>query len=253
VNFSFPQTPERQVFRSSFIAVRLFFLIVSVLSPISLWAQDSVQKPVPDAAEISTRTYQCQPAIDGYSGTVDTEIWALAPTTLLDKNGNASTDANNDGGESQVVMRFDDIIGDKELQVPPGSSIVSAKLVVSAFDQGDTVGLHRMLVPFGRAPTWDSLIAGVSADDIEASRRKDSFTFGKIAASTSLIAFDVTDTVQDWVNGHPNHGWAFINAGGNGWDFYAADFEIIKQRPKLVIVIRTEKSSSESAPSGNSK
>lgn len=226
-----------------------FALILSVFSPAYLLGQTSTEVSETQA----TRTYEFQQGVREYEGTVDTEIWALAPTTLLDKNGNASTDANNDGGESQVVMRFDDIIGDKELQVPPGSSVVSAKLLVSAFDQGDTVGLHRMLVPFGRAPTWDSLIAGVSADDIEASRHKDSFTFGKIAASTSSIAFDVTDTVQDWVNGHPNHGWAFINAGGNGWDFYASDFEIIKQRPKLVIVIRTQRSNSDSVPPGISK
>lgn len=226
-----------------------FALILSVFSPLPLLGQTTTEV----SETQSTRTYEFQQGVSEYEGTVDTEIWALAPTTLLDKNGNASTDANNDGGESQVVMRFDDIIGDKELQVPAGSSVVSAKLLVSAFDQGDTVGLHRMLVPFGRAPTWDSLIAGVSADDIEASRHKDSFTFGKIAASTSSIAFDVTDTVQDWVNGHPNHGWAFINAGGNGWDFYASDFEIIKQRPKLVIVIRTQRSSSDSVPPGISK
>lgn len=236
--------------RFSCLAVVLYTLSPhSVIEPCGLLAQAPEQASVTEA----TRTYEFQQGVDGYEGTVDSEIWALASTTLLDKNGNASTDANNDGGESQVVMRFDDIIGDKELQVPPGSSIVSAKLLVAAFDQGDTVGLHRMLVPFGRAPTWDSLVAGVSADDIEATRHKDSFTFGKIAASTSSIAFDVTDTVQDWVNGHPNHGWAFINAGGNGWDFYSSDFEIIKQRPKLVVVIRTKPTDSESVPSGISK
>ena len=176
--------------------VTLFLLIAVFHFSKPLCAQSTTASPQPE----STRTYEFQQGVNNYEGAVDTEIWALAPTTLLDKNGNASTDANNDGGESQVVMRFDDIIGDKELQVPPGSSVVSAKLLVSAFDQGDTVGLHRMLVPFGRAPTWNSLIAGVSADDIEATRHKDSFTFGKIAASTSAIAFDVTDTAQDWVN-----------------------------------------------------
>ncbi len=59
-----------------------------------------------------------QQGVNGYQGTVDTEIWALAPKTLLHENPNASTDANNDGGESQIVMRFGDIIGDKENQIP---------------------------------------------------------------------------------------------------------------------------------------
>jgi hypothetical protein len=176
-----------------------------------------------------------QQGVHGYSGTVDTEIWALARKTILDQNPNASSDANNDGGESQVVMRFDNIFGENERQIPLGSTIVSAKLVVAAFDQGSTVNLHRMLVPFGKHSTWDSLISGVSADGFEASRHKDGFTFGKIAASTSGAIFDVTDTVQIWSLGKPNHGWVFLNTGGNGWDFYTAEFDKIEQRPKLVV------------------
>lgn len=225
------------------IFVPLFFL----LDISSACLSDEPKRLGQDSTQASTHSYEFQAGVNNYRGTIDSEIWALAPTTLLDKNSNASTDANNDGGESQVVMRFDDIIGDQEYQVPKGSSVLSAKLIVSAFDQGDTVGLHRMLVPFGRAPTWNSLIAGVSADDIEASRHKDSFTFGKIAASTSSIAFDVTDTVQDWVNGHPNHGWVFINAGGNGWDFYVSEAEKVQQHPKLIITIRKTISTSQSA------
>ena len=176
-----------------------------------------------------------QQGVDAYQGTVDTEIWALAPTTILDTNPNASSDANNDGGESQVLLRFDAIIGLGKAQVPPRAMVHSAKLLVSAFDQGDTVNLHRMLVPFDRTATWNSLISGVSADGLEASRHKDSFTFGKIAANSSEIAFEVTDTVQAWVNGEANHGWVFLNTGGNGWDFYSSDFDKLAQRPKLVI------------------
>jgi hypothetical protein len=107
--------------------------------------------------------------------------------------------------------------------------------LVSAFDQGSTVNLHRMLVPFPKAATWSSMIDGVSADGLEASRQKDSFTFGKIAANTSVVVFDVTDTVQAWVSGQANHGWVFLNTGGNGWDFYSSEFDDIGQRPKLIV------------------
>jgi hypothetical protein len=173
--------------------------------------------------------------VDGYSGTVDTEIWALAVNTILESNPNASSDADNDGGESQVLLRFDDIIGPESGRIPRGATIYSAKLLVSAFDEGNTVNLHRMLVPFGRAPTWNSLVSGVSADGLEASRHKDSFTFGKIAANSSEIIFEVTDTVQAWASGEANHGWVFLNTGGNGWDFYTSEFENVAQRPKLVV------------------
>jgi hypothetical protein len=187
-------------------------------------------KPAP-----ATRTVSFQQGVESYKGTVDTEIWALATTTILDGNPNASSDANNDGGESQVLMRFDGIIGDEGQQIPAKATVVSAKLLVSAFDQGNTVNLHRLLVPFDRGATWNSMVSGVSADGLEASRHKDSFTFGKIAANSSEIVFDVTDTVQGWVNGDKNHGWAFLNTGGDGWDFYTSEFDNPAQRPKLVI------------------
>jgi hypothetical protein len=200
----------------------LFFLATA-------WSAETASKPQ------EARTVSFQQGVDGYKGTVDTEIWALATKTLLESNPNASSDANNDGGESQVLMRFDGIVGTGEKQIPLRARVKSARLLVSAFDQGTTVNLHRMLVPFDESATWSSMVSGVSCDGLEASRHKDSFTFGKIAANSSEIIFDVTDTVQAWVNGEDNHGWVYINTGGNGWDFYASEFMNVSQRPKLVV------------------
>ena len=92
-----------------------------------------------------------------------------------------------------------------------------------------------MLVPWKRTATWNSLVAGVTADGLEASKKVESFTFGKISASSSAVPFEVTDTVQAWVNGAANHGWVFINTGPNGWDFYTSEFEDAKQRPRLLV------------------
>jgi hypothetical protein len=190
--------------------------------------------PPPTVPSLQTVTFQ--EGVNGYAGTIDIEIWAVAPNTCLEGNPNASSDADNDGGESQILLRFEDIIGPKPGQVPPGSTIHAARVVVSAFDEGNTVHLHRMLVPWKRTATWNSLVGGVTADGLEASRKVDSFTFGKIAATTSEIPFEVTDTVQLWANGEPNHGWVFINTGSNGWDFYTSESEEVKQRPKLIVV-----------------
>ena len=176
----------------------------------------------------------CQ-GVDGYDQMLDVEIWQLAPTTILNSNPQLTVDESNGGGESQVLMRFDGIFGTKEKQIPPGSTIVSARLEVSAFDQGDTVHVHRMLVPFGKAPTWNKMVSGISADDQEAMRGSETFTFGKISAAITFIPFEVTNTVQAWSNGAENHGWAFMNIGGNGWDFYASDFDKPAQRPRLVV------------------
>jgi hypothetical protein len=209
-------------------------LIIAFAFCISATAFDSSEHAVAPKPSVA-RKLVFQQGVDGYQGTVDTEIWALAPSTILESNGNASSDANNDGGESQVLIRFDDIIGSASRAIPKGSRIRSAKLFVSAFDQGSTVNLHRMYIPFSKSATWNSLVDGVSADGLEASRHKDSFTFGKIAANSSTVVFDVTDTVQYWASGRPNHGWVFLNTGGNGWDFYTSEFDDIKQRPRLEV------------------
>jgi hypothetical protein len=188
-----------------------------------------------DTTTNARRSISFQQGVNGYAGTVDIEIWAVAPNTCLEGNPSASSDEDNDGGESQILLRFEDIIGDGPGRIPSRATIHSAHVIISAFDPGNTVHLHRMLVPWKRTATWNSMVAGVTADGLEASPQKDSFTFGKISASSSDIDFSVTDTVQAWVNGAANHGWVFINTGPNGWDFYTSEFEDIKQRPRLLV------------------
>jgi hypothetical protein len=87
-----------------------------------------------DTAPPGKATLNFQNGVNGYEGTIDVEIWAVAPNTCLEGNPTASADADNDGGESQILLRFESIIGDKPGQIPPNSTIHSAKLVVSAFD-----------------------------------------------------------------------------------------------------------------------
>jgi len=160
--------------------------LVGLIVPGWMLSSSAAIRTEKTAPEIKTLTFQ--QGVDGYTGTVDVEIWALSPHTCLEGNPNATSDADNDGGESQILMRFDEIIGHSSGQIPPGATIHSAKLIVSAFDQGNTVHLHRMLVPWKRSVTWNALVAGVTADGLEASRQKDSFTFGKISASSSEVS-----------------------------------------------------------------
>jgi hypothetical protein len=207
---------------------RILALAAALL--LALMGVVTAQKPAPIKTSASF-----QSGVGGYDGTVDVELWALAPTTILDTNPNATTDANNDGGESQILLRFEAIVGAKPGQVPPGSAVHSATLIVSAFDQGDTVNLHRMLVPWPRQATWTTMVAGVTADGMEASRHRESFTFGKIAANSSAIAFDVSDSVQAWVNGTPNYGWVFINTDDVWHDTGATRLVAVSVRKRCLV------------------
>ena len=176
-----------------------------------------------------------QQGAEGYLGTVDTEIWAIAPSRSLHKQGTLTADGNNGGGESQVLMRFADVFGSGERQVPRLSRIVSAKLVVVAFDPGSTIYLHRTLAPWDDSATWDGMASGVSVDNIEASTVRDGFNFGEINMDKQSIEFDVTATVRKWASGEPNYGWVFVSTGSNGWDFYSADWIESDLRPQLEV------------------
>ena len=184
-------------------------------------------------------TASFQQGTNDYSGTVDVEVWAIAPNKPLEKQGTLTSDGNNGGGESQVLMRFDEIFGTKAGQIPKFARIKSAKLKVVAFDPGTTVYVHRIFVPWSAAATWDGLAAGLTIDNVEASTVRDGFTFGQINMDRQSVEFDVTQTVQHWADGEQNFGWVFMNTGSNGWDFYSADWHEQDLRPKLTVEFET--------------
>lgn len=173
--------------------------------------------------------------VDGYQGALDTEIWGIAPTKPLDRQGTMTTDSNNGGGESQVLMKFTGLLGAGENQLPPGSRVKRAKLTIVVFDPGTTVYVHRVLAPWDASVTWDGMSSGLLADDHEAASLRDGFSFGEINMDRQIVEFDVTATVQKWADGEPNQGWVFINTGGNGWDFYSSDWVERDIRPLLEV------------------
>lgn len=189
----------------------------------------------PDKGQVVIRRLDFQQGQSGYAGTVDTEIWAIAPSKSLFEQGTMTTDGNNGGGESQVLMRFADVFGRGDRQVPHLSRVVSAKLIVVAFDPGSTIYLHRMLAPWDDSATWDGMAGGVGVDNIEASTVRDGFNFGEINMDKQSIEFDVTATVQKWSNGEPNYGWVFTSTGSNGWDFYSSNWIEQDLRPQLEV------------------
>src|SRR5215468_11078072 len=78
----------------------------------------SAATPAPVSTAPAPRTLTWQQGVNGYEGTIDVEIWAVAPHTCLEGNPSASSDAYNDGGESQILLRFDGIFGTGPNQVP---------------------------------------------------------------------------------------------------------------------------------------
>jgi len=113
------------------------------------------------------------------------------------------------------------------------ASISSATLRLRSLDTGNGGSLHAMLQPWSDAATWNSLVNGIQADDVEASSAADD-SIG--ANSVSDVDLDVTARVQDWVDGtKENNGWAVLPNGVDGWDIASAERGTANYRPELIV------------------
>jgi len=81
-----------------------------------------------DGAESSVAFQQ---GVEGYEGTVDTNLVEDDPETNFESESTVTVDANEPHGSqhsAQALVRFEDIIGSGEAQVPSSSTITSATL-----------------------------------------------------------------------------------------------------------------------------
>jgi hypothetical protein len=164
-----------------------------------------------------------QQGTDGYSRTVDTMLRAAEPETSFGSAETLSVDGSDPqgtGSSSQVLLRFDGIIGTDDGQIPPGSDIEQATLAVETSDEGDGAALHRLRTDWSADSTWASLGDGIQTDGSQAVADAVAQT-GSVQAGETTI--DVTASVQVWANGAPNDGWVFRPLGNDGWDIQSAD------------------------------
>lgn len=223
-----------------------------VSSTVRVEFSDGSTPPSVTAEEFSFRTATSAPVIftfqeglNGYTGTHDTAIREGAPTQ---ENGSSKSlsidglDGSAGGGENHILMRFGNLSGVGPTQIPPGSIVKSASLTLRFSDPGDDPSLHRMLKPWQESETWATFDPvsrnGVTANDNEASARRD----GIMEGGNPVPVFSTVDlpvqTIQDWLDGRlPNHGWVFIPGGTNGADFDTSEADVLGNRPLLTIVI----------------
>ena len=182
--------------------------------------------------------------VNGYTGTVDTDVRADQPDTPFATAQTAFVDWAIVGTASNedVLVRFDNIIGTAANQIPPGSQVHAAVLRLSsrsnnAMGHGGT--FHQMLQSWSDTNTWNSFVNGVSADGIE-SAVANSATAGT-AALTPLVSggfheFEMSADVASWVSGtRPNYGWVMLPwvNGTDGWEVGMSEHATEINRPQL--------------------
>jgi len=181
---------------------------------------------------------------NGYAGAYDTELRQSDPDSNLGGATSLSIDADDPsgtGGDTQNLIRFDDLFGTDAGQIPTESNIAFARLILNATDAGSGFTVHRMLRPWQDTDTWNGLGNGVQPDGIEAAANAE-LTVGANDSNntnvpTGLIQLDVTDTLRAWLAGETNFGWAFLPylAGTDGIDYYSSDYSTRDLRPMLVV------------------
>lgn len=182
--------------------------------------------------------------LNGYVGAVDTVLRQADPDLPTSSELTLGVDAPAPADASQTLLRFDNLIGTAPGQIPPGSQVHAATLILSSTTgsaQGNGGQFFPMLQAWDSSATWNSLVNGVSPDGIEAAT---TFTTqAGVPELTPLVQgsynpFDVSADVQAWVRGTlPNNGWAILPwaGGSDGWFFGASDIPIEASRPTLKV------------------
>lgn len=193
-------------------------------------------------ADIASASFR--QGVNDYTGAVDTRIRQFNPDTEYSTIDGIFVDYEVTTGmedPEHAFIRFDEIIGAGEGQIPPGSTIHAAildlaSIISNAMGAGGRI--HRMLKPWEANYTWNDFVEGVEANDIEAASAP------TIVAGNSertpivqggYLTFQVTSDVQAWANGTPNYGWALLPwpYGSDGWGFGTSEQLDERNRPQL--------------------
>lgn len=210
---------------------------------------------LPSAASQAQTTLSYQPGVDGYEGLFDLIIGrnnSAEDTDLESGDSNVLGSSvenyfldgvygnwNESADEKQALMYFDGIMDD----IPAGAKILSASLVVTTSEVGNAqtggpYGVSQMLVPFDETTTYNN------ADDGFRFHHGDTGYpmangFGSLDAGAVGEA-DVTEIIQNWVDGAPNYGFVITAGTTNGWSICTSGNTVATARPKLTITYTTD-------------
>jgi len=192
------------------------------------------------AAEPVTLTFQN--GLNGYTGTFDrriTKTGGANGSTFTAADSNFSIDGGadeiDDDAFSSVLLRFDNSIN----SIPAGALILEAKITTvtktnGSAQSGDGFSVYRLTRPFDSTSGPSDFGPDGLIGDIDL--LGGSFHGPNIAGQASVVSADVTNIIQSWVNGAPNHGFGVRDDNGtNGWNLHSTGSTTVANRPKLEI------------------
>ncbi len=176
-----------------------------------------------------------QEGVGGYIDTQDTYLDEQFPDTS--HNSSTVRVENISGQRQQGLIRFDNIFGSGPGQIPFDSVINSAALTVNVTNDsaaGAQIRLHRMLMTWLEAATWNSMTGGIQTNDSEAMSAFDAQVSDPASVGPETIT-GLAAALQAWSDGASNYGWAIISNSSNGWDFASSEDPTTGNRPLLQV------------------
>jgi hypothetical protein len=160
-----------------------------------------------------------------YNGSVDGNFGS-ATSLFIDAQG-CVISSSQFGCKS--LIKFPQLIGLNDGQIPPGARIISATLQMRITNKGVTQDLYQEIENWDEATvTWNSFATPgfpMKADPV--------FTFKPNA--TGPISIDVTYVVQNWAVGDPNVGFFLTSTSGDGVIYDSSEAGTAANRPKLIV------------------
>lgn len=204
------------------------------------------------ASTVPTRTLVFQQGLDGYTGTLQKRIGynSGAENPFSETLGSAVQTYTIDGGIPDVndMIRFDNIIGFEDWQVPFEAKVLRAELTYATGtgSNDQTNGpfvVGRLAVPFSVNTVYDpALVAG--REGVRALMDSPWWVpvaGFPIAAQGQAVSADVTSIVREWALGTPNHGFGIYSGGtSDGWGYATIGNNNVALRPKLTVTFTTE-------------
>ena len=135
----------------------------------------------------------------------------------------------------QVLIRFNDIIGNGPNQVPSNAQIIGAVFRVEIDSPGSGFTAHRLLQDWDvDTVTWntwgdsgadgfdDNGIPGIQPDGFEAQTAPD---FEQLGVGGTVLSIDLSPSLQAFAAGEPNYGFAILPLpeGTDGIDFFTSE------------------------------
>ncbi len=212
-------------------------------SPTNIAASPAVLRPQAAPAPVTVTFRQ---GVDGYAGVFGVEYDGVP------RSSNSSylwADWPDPGSPEPVqqgavaILRFDDLFVHRAGRVPPGSTIITAKLRVTTGPRearGHGATVHRLRRPIDFHDVVNALLKDAQTNRFEViappTSRVGSPTLQPVVEA-GPIELDVTADVQSWAAGMGNHGWAFLPwpNGTDGWGFLKPDCPEVADRPSLTV------------------